>query len=146
MNVNKIKDELLKDQCDFVLFKMNPPHASHMGGVWERQIRSVRNILNVLLSNNSQILDDESLRTFMTEAENIVNGRPLATEYLNDPLSIEPLAPNHFLTMKSKVVLPPPGNFVKEDLFSRKKMQVCTVSTQSVVEKVAKGIFTISSN
>ena len=92
-----------------------------------------------------KILDHESLRTFMTEAENIVNGCSLATDYLNDPLSIEPLMPNHFLTMKSKAVLPPPGNFVKEDLFSRKKMEACTVSTQSVVEKVAEGIFTISS-
>ncbi|XP_068221310.1 uncharacterized protein [Palaemon carinicauda] len=121
MKVENIKNELLKDQCDFITFKMNPPHASHMGGVWERQIRSVRNILNVLLSNNSKILDDESLRTFMTEAENIVNGRPLSTDNLNDPLNVEPLTPNHFLTLKSKVVLPPPGNFVKEDMFSKKK-------------------------
>ena len=61
MNVNKEKNELLKDQCGFVTFKINPPHASHMGGVWERQTRSVRNILNVLLYNHGQILDDESL-------------------------------------------------------------------------------------
>ena len=121
MNVNKISDELLKDKCDFVSFKMNPPNASHMGGVWERQIRSVRSVLNVLLSNNSKILDDESLRTFMIEAENIVNGRPLSTENLNDPFSVEPLTPNHFLTLKSKLVLPPPGRFVKQDVFSKKK-------------------------
>ena len=100
---------------------MNPPHASHMGGVWERQIRSVRNILNVLLSTHSKILNDESLRTFMTEAESIINGRPLSVDTLNDPLSAEPLTPNHFLTLKSKVVLPPPGKFVKQDQFSTKQ-------------------------
>ena len=57
----------------------------------------------------------------MIEAENIVNGRPLSTENLNDPFSVEPLTPNHFLTLKSKLVLPPPGRFVKQDVFSRKK-------------------------
>ena len=37
--------------CDFE-FKMNVPSASHMGGVWERQIRSVRSILNTLLDQS----------------------------------------------------------------------------------------------
>ena len=79
-----------------------------MGGVWERQIRSVRNIISTLLSQLGTQLDDESLRTFMCEAAGIVNSRPLTPGSLNDPLSDEPLTPNHLLTMKSKIVLPPP--------------------------------------
>ena len=34
---------LTEKQCDFVF---NAPHASHAGGVWERQIRTVRSILS----------------------------------------------------------------------------------------------------
>ena len=119
MDIDKINNVLMKDNCEMTHFKLNPPNASHMGGVWERQIRSVRSILNVLL-NADKIFDDEMLRTFMCEAENIINGRPLTQEVINDPF-LEPLTPNHFLlTTKSKVVLPPPGNFVKNDRFSRK--------------------------
>ena len=56
----------------------------------------------------------------MCEAENIINGRPLTYDAINDPF-LEPLTPNHFLlTTKSKVLLPPPGNFVENDKFSKK--------------------------
>ena len=56
---------------------MNVPHASHMAGSWERQIRTVRNVLAALLDQHGEQLNDESLRTFMAEAESIVKCRPL---------------------------------------------------------------------
>lgn len=118
MNQEAIKLKLLEENCDWIEFRMNVPHASHMGGVWERQIRTVRNVLTVLLDNHGTIVDDESLRTFMVEAEAIVNSRPLTTE---NPDHLEPLTPNHLLTMKSKVILPPPGNFQRADIYSRKR-------------------------
>ena len=37
---------------------MNPPLASHMGGVWERQIRSARAILSSILKTHSTSLDN----------------------------------------------------------------------------------------
>lgn len=40
---------------------------------------------------------------------------------LNDPLSPHPLTPNHLLTMKTKVVLPPPGLFQSADMYCRKR-------------------------
>ncbi|XP_068756175.1 uncharacterized protein [Montipora capricornis] len=46
----KVRQELLKRNCDWVLYKMNVPHTSHMRGIWERQIRTVRSILAALLS------------------------------------------------------------------------------------------------
>ena len=61
MDHEKIKSSLLKEQCYWITFKMNVPSASHMGGVWERQIRTVRNVLSSLLQHNSEQLDDESL-------------------------------------------------------------------------------------
>lgn len=92
---------LTSEGCDFITFKMNVPSASHMGGVWERQIRSVRNVLSSLMEHCGSHLDDEMLRTFMCEAAAIVNSRPLTVANIHDPNSLEPLTPNHLLTMKS---------------------------------------------
>ena len=118
---DKVRQELMKDQCDWIVFNMNAPTASHMGGVWERQIRTVRNVLSVLLDQHSTQLDDQDLRTFLIEAENIVNGRPLAVDHLNSPDAPTPLTPNNLLTMKTNVVLPPPSIFVKNDLYCIKR-------------------------
>lgn len=51
----------------------------------------------------------------------VVNSRPLTTDHLNDSSSPEPLTPNRILTMKSTILAPPPGKFVKEDLYLRKR-------------------------
>ena len=55
----RIKAELLKKNCDWFAFAMNVPSSSHMGGVWERQIRTVKSVLFPLLQNNGLQLDDE---------------------------------------------------------------------------------------
>lgn len=104
--------------CEFL---MNPPAASHMGGVWERQIRTIRSVLTAILDKSAQRLDSTSLRTFLYEVMAIVNSRPLTTEHLNDPSGPEPLTPNHILTMKSTIIQPPPGQFTREDLYLRKR-------------------------
>lgn len=121
MKQDVIKTKLLKDNCDWVEFKMNVPSASHMGGAWERQIRTVRNVLSSLLQSNAAQLDDESLRTFMCEAEAIVNCRPLTVDQLADPQSPGALTPNHLLTMKSRVLLAPPGSFQSADLYCTRR-------------------------
>ena len=47
-----------------VIWKFNPPSASHMGGAWERIIRSVRKILRALLGQqrNAENHNDRSSR------------------------------------------------------------------------------------
>ena len=65
--------------CEFLMI---PPAASHMGGVWERQIRTIRSVLTAILDQSAQRLDSSSLRTFLYEV---------------------------LLTMKSTIILPPPG-------------------------------------
>ena len=52
MDHNRVKAELQRSQCDWIDFKMNVPAASHMGGIWERQIRTVRSVLSSLLASN----------------------------------------------------------------------------------------------
>ena len=68
----------------------NPPAASHMGGVWERQIRSVRRILAGL--TQEQVLSYEMLTTLLVVAEGIINNRPI-TPVSSDPADLEPLTP-----------------------------------------------------
>ena len=119
MDQEKIRTKLLEEQCDCISFKMNVPAASHMGGVWERQIRSARNVLSSLLQKNGKQLAAESLRTLMCEAEAIFNSRPLTVSQLADPDSLSPLTPNHLLTMK-------PGTFQPADVYCRKRWRRVT--------------------
>ena len=55
----RIKAELLKHNIDWI---RNPAMASNFGGAWERQIRSVRNIMAALMKQQGHSLDDESLQ------------------------------------------------------------------------------------
>ena len=121
MDEERISAYLHENSCEWIPFQFNVPHASHMGGVWERQIRTVREAIETTLMKAGEQLDDEAFRTFITEAENIVNSRPLSVSHLCSPDAPEPLTPNHLLTLKSKIVLPPPGNFQREDLYCRKQ-------------------------
>ena len=121
MNDDDISVDLLKDNCDWIKFEMNVPHASHMGGIWERMIRSARNALSALLIQHGSQLDDDLLHTLMIEAEAIINSRPLTYVDMTSCDADEPLTPSQLLTLKSKVVLPPPGQFVKEDMYCRRR-------------------------
>ena len=93
-----------------IRWKFNPPGASHMGGAWERTIRSVHKILRALLGQ--QLVSDEILRTLMSEVEGILNSRPL-TPVTSDPKDLDPLTPNHLLLLRANPNLPP-GVFNKE--------------------------------
>ncbi len=92
-----------------------------MGGVWERQSRTVWSVLSSLLESNGSQLDNESLRTLMCETEAITNTHPLTVNDLNDSASLQPLMSSHLLTMKSRVILPSPDVFQSPDSYSRKR-------------------------
>ena len=100
-----------------ITWKFNPPAASHMGGVWERIIRSIRKILRALLGQ--QVISDEMLQTLMSEIQGILNSRPL-TPVSSDPKDLDPLTPNHLLLFKASPNLPP-GSFCKEDVYSKRR-------------------------
>ena len=121
MDHQKIQFFLQNIGADYINWHRNPPASSHMVGVWERQIRSACTILMSLLHTHGRSLNDESLRTLLAETEAIVNSRPLTVDTLGDVQSEQPICPSNILTMKSKVVLPPPGHFVKADEYSRKR-------------------------
>ncbi|XP_033627235.1 uncharacterized protein LOC117290093 [Asterias rubens] len=114
-NWNKHINEYLLQKGVRWLF--NPPTASHMGGAWERQIRTTRKLMNSLMKE--QTMPDESLSTLMCLVESIINGRPI-TSVSDDVNDMEPLTPNHLLLLRAGVVLPP-GIFDKKDLYGRRR-------------------------
>ena len=90
-----------------VSWHFNPPSASHAGGIWERIIRSIRKILRSLLGE--QLVDDETLLTFMAEVEKILNDRPL-TPPSSDPKDLDPLTPSKLLLLRPNVCESPSGS------------------------------------
>ncbi|XP_014663229.1 PREDICTED: uncharacterized protein LOC106805948 [Priapulus caudatus] len=116
-NQDQIHEYLLKHEISWIY---NPPGASHMGGVWERLIRTVRSVLTGVMKQ--QILDDEGLVTLLTVVEGIVNNRPI-TKLSDDPRDDKPLTPSHLLMLRSGPSLPP-GQFESKDLYRRRWRQV----------------------
>lgn len=102
-NLVGARNELLKMGCDIIF---NPPSSSHRGGVWERLIGVARRIIEGILCEHGSRLDDEGLVTVMAEAASVINSRPLNINSFSDPQSLEPLTPNHLITMKSKIIPP----------------------------------------
>ena len=65
-----------------------------MGGAWERLVRSVKEVMHGLVKNHT--LTDPQLLTLLTEAESIINSRPL-THLSEDANDLGALTPNHIL-------------------------------------------------
>ena len=61
MNNQKINQFMRVNGGECMSWKRNLPAASNIGGVWERQIRSARKILESLLKTHGASLSDESL-------------------------------------------------------------------------------------
>lgn len=99
-----IKDFPTKHRCTW---EFNLPHASHMGGTWERMIGVSRRILDALLYDvkDSQ-LTHEVLLTLMSEVTAIDNARPLI-----------PISTAMLLTQKTGVPPPVPDNLSVKDIF-----------------------------
>ena len=100
-----------------IQWKFNPPSASHMGGIWERQIRSIRRVLAGVIKEQS--LDDEKLSTLMCIVESILNNRPL-TMVSSDINDLEALTPNHILLMRSNAAVSR-GVFGDHDNYTRRR-------------------------
>ncbi|XP_055622986.1 uncharacterized protein LOC129766479 [Toxorhynchites rutilus septentrionalis] len=78
-----------------------PPASPHMGGAWERMVRSVKSAMGVL--NQSRAPSEEVFMTVLCEAESMVNSRPLTYMPLED-CNQEALTPNHFILLSSSGV------------------------------------------
>lgn len=87
--------EKVKREFEFerIQWDFNPPSAPWWGGYWERLVGIVKPLLRRILGNRS--LDEEELRTVLTDVEAVVNARPLT--YLGENDDWIPLTPNSFL-------------------------------------------------
>lgn len=85
-------------------WKHNPPYAPHMGGVWERLVRSVKSGLAYM--EMPRIPEEETFITALAEVESTVNSRPLTYLPLDSEESTA-LTPNHFLLLSSSGVVQP---------------------------------------
>ena len=104
-----------------IQWHFNPPSASHQGGVWERQIRTIRKILCAMLNEQhmKSYRNDEQLRTFMCEVERTINSRPL-TRMSDEPNDLDVITPNDLLLLNNTDAFPP-GVFNQKDLYSRRR-------------------------
>ena len=66
-------------------------------------------------------MNDQALRTLLIGVEETVNSRAMTTETINDVQSHVLLSPSNVLTMRSKVVMPPPGSFGPADAYCHKR-------------------------
>ncbi|XP_075157727.1 uncharacterized protein LOC142230994 [Haematobia irritans] len=92
--IEKLSTENLKRNHPGIEWCFIPPASPHMGGVWERMVRSVKSILMDILPQTG--LREDVLRAAMADVENIINTRPLTYVPL-ESADAEALTPNHFL-------------------------------------------------
>lgn len=114
LSEEKRKIERINEDCSSTFtnantqWHFNVPVAPHMGGPWERMVRSVKVAMQAI-SDSARYPSDEVMETIMLEAEAIVNSRPLTYVPLEDE-NQEALTPNHFLLYGSTGIKQPAMN------------------------------------
>ena len=116
--INKMNQSRMSNAlCTYgIQWNFNLLLASHFGGVWEH-IRSTRQILFSLMTEQSSKVDDEALATIFCDAESILHSRPL-TVTSHDPKCVLPL-PLTMLVYPRGMTLQSPGIFDKPDTYAR---------------------------
>ena len=123
LDSERIGDQLSNER---VQWHFNPPSSPHFGGAWERPVQSAKKALKEVVGK--QLVNDETLLTFMAEVESLMNGRPL-TQVSTDYRDEEALTPNLFLLGRGNPNFP--SDIVNDkDLCSRKKWKHAQVMTQ----------------
>lgn len=109
-----LQNQLAKQK---IQFHYNPPNAPHFGGMWEREIRSVKTTMRTIIG--SQTLTEEVLRTLLIEVETILNAKPLG--YVSsDVADPDPVTPNYLLMGRPDASLPQ-VIYPESEILSRKR-------------------------
>ena len=109
-----LKEELSVHQ---ISFKFNPPNAPHFGGIWEREIRSVKAALYATVQPHA--IQEEVLRTVLIEVEGVLNSKPLG--YVpSDVADPDPVTPNLLLMGRLDPSLPQTV-YEESELLSRRR-------------------------
>ena len=73
MDHNQISQYLQIHGANCITWIRNLPTASQIDGVWERKMRTTRNLFNALLKTHERSLNNEALQALLIEVEAIVN-------------------------------------------------------------------------
>ncbi|XP_073814309.1 uncharacterized protein [Musca autumnalis] len=92
--VEKISSAEVERKYPTIKWEFIPPASPHMGGAWERMVRSVKSVSMDILPKRE--LREKFLRAALADVENIINSRPLTYIPL-ESTDLEALTPNHFL-------------------------------------------------
>ena len=125
MDQARISDEMSSRSIQWTFL---PPTASHMGGVWERLVASVKRALRTVLGPHC--VSEDVLHTALTEVEHMLNSRPL-TYASGDARDPDPLTPNHFLLGMPQAAVSP-GAFTAREVMSRSKWR----QSQALVDQL----------
>ncbi|KAE8295207.1 Extracellular calcium-sensing receptor [Larimichthys crocea] len=96
---SQLQERLVGKQIKFCF---NPPASPHFGGVWEREIQSVKKSLQVVIG--AQVLQEEVLLTLLIEVEGILNAKPLG--YISSDRDPDPVTPSMLLMGRQDASLP----------------------------------------
>ena len=100
-----------------VVWQFLPPKASHMAGVWERKIGSVKKVLNAsLYLLKTRLLSRDEFSTLLQEAASIVNHTPLS-EVPCDPTEPFPVSPALLMNLRESASAPN-EEFTEKDLLA----------------------------
>ncbi|XP_075151077.1 uncharacterized protein LOC142225183 [Haematobia irritans] len=80
-----------------------PPHAPHMGGLWEAAVKSMKAHLRKVACSTKFTFEEFS--TFLIRIESVLNSRPLSP-ISEDPTALIPLTPGHLLRGSPLVATP----------------------------------------
>ena len=117
LDQNKILSSLALKGIKWIF---NSPSDPQAGGVWERAIRTAKDILRTIL--HEQRPRYEVLYTLLCEVERIMNSTPLFHVPV-DPEDEDLLTPYHFLVGRASPSYPP-GEFSDVDLCLRRRWRI----------------------
>ena len=116
----KIDNFLKENGAEWIILKRNPPLSNNILECGNAKF-GVRAILNSLLKTHGSSLFNEFLQTLFVEVEAIINSHPSTIDVLSGVTSLAHRSPVNILTMKLRVVMPPPGHFTSPDRYCRKR-------------------------
>ncbi len=100
-----------------IQWHLSPPRAPHFGGLWEAGVKAMKILLRKLVAPH--LLTFEELHTILTEAEAIMNSRPMIPVDSMESDGSCALTPGHFLIGRPLKAPPTPTDLHKIPILRR---------------------------